>query len=149
MYQFPAFRAGIRCGNIREEERCCRRNTGSKREEKEPDLGYVVMRLVRKLFLGRLHGQATDHRTVQAQIGQFTVGQFRKLIHRLAIDAIPCEPGFCSFEQRSQPGYRCAFKRGVMCCYSHLRDPVFCVAASVFRRLLETENKQMLQLHNS
>ncbi len=40
-----------------------------------PDLD-VSWRLARKLFFGGLHGQATDHRTVQAQIGQLAVRQF-------------------------------------------------------------------------
>ncbi len=113
----------------------------SKREEEGPDLGYVIARLVRGVFFGRLLCQAADHRAVQAQIGQFAVRQLGQFVDCLAVDAIPNEPRFDGIDQRSQDSCWCALDCALMCCCSHLRIPIVLVVAGVARRLLEIENR--------
>ncbi len=85
-----------------------------------PDLG-ISMRSARELFFGGLHGQATDHRTVQAQVCQFAIRQFGKFVHRLAVHAVPSETGFCSFDQRREAECRSAFDCAVGGCDCHVR----------------------------
>ncbi len=109
----------------------------------------ISVRLARGVVVSRLHRYAADHRAVQAQIGKLAVGQARQFVDRLAVHAVTGKAGFGGFDQRAQPACVCALQRGGICCNSHVLYSVSCVCAGVVRRLLETENRQMLRLHNT
>lgn len=52
-------------------------------------ISLFLLRLARGLLFCRLHCNAADHRTVQAQIGQLAVRQRRQFVHGLAVHAVP------------------------------------------------------------
>lgn len=148
MYQVPAVRAGIGCGNVREEEGRCRGNTGPKGRRTDL-ISMFRARLLRDLVFRGLLGQSADHRAVQTQIGEFAIRQGRQFVNRLTVQAIPYETGFHGFNQCGDTKRRGAFQRGLCACDCHLRHPFVLVATDIVRRLLDGENRQMLRLHNT
>lgn len=80
-------------------------------------------RSARRVFLGRLQGDAFDHRPVQAQIGQFPTGQRRQFIHRLAIDAMLGKPAPRGFDQRQNAKAVVAFQGAMFARHSHGHHP--------------------------
>lgn len=96
-----------------------------------------------------LEGDAGDHLTVQAQIGQFTCGQAAQFADRLVVDAAALHRSHQVLHNRRKSLYDTAVGVGRAAYISHLKTRLFPDVAGPFCFALELKMGQLLQLHNT